>query len=55
LCRREPARPDLDRPETRDIVQNVYLRKAEKPEGELHDVKFATFEAVRDPGKLDTK
>jgi branched-chain amino acid transport system substrate-binding protein len=29
-------------PDTRDIVQNIHLRKAEKLTGELHNVEFAT-------------
>jgi branched-chain amino acid transport system substrate-binding protein len=37
---------------TRDIVQNVYMRKVEKFQGELYNVEFATFEAVKDPGKI---
>jgi len=38
--------------ETRDIVQNVYMRKVEKVLGTLYNVEFATFEAVKDPGKM---
>jgi len=37
--------------ETRDIVQNVYIDKVEKVNGELYGVDFATFEAVKDPLK----
>ena len=37
--------------ETRDIVQNVYIREVKKVDGELYNVEFATFEAVKDPGK----
>ena len=37
--------------ETRDIVQNVYLRKVEKKDGQLYNIEFATVEAVKDPGK----
>jgi branched-chain amino acid transport system substrate-binding protein len=36
---------------TRDIVQNVYLRRVETVNGELYNVEFATFTAVRDPAK----
>jgi branched-chain amino acid transport system substrate-binding protein len=36
---------------TRDITQNVYLRKVEKVNGELYNVEFATVEQVKDPGK----
>ena len=38
--------------ETRDIVQNVYMRKVEKVEGELYNVEFETFPNVKDPGKV---
>jgi branched-chain amino acid transport system substrate-binding protein len=36
-------------PETRDIVQNEYIRKVEKVNGEMYNVEFATIEAVKDP------
>ena len=38
-------------PQTRDIVQNVYIRKVERVDGLLQNVEFATIEAVKDPGK----
>src|SRR6476619_2431433 len=38
--------------ETRDIVQNIYIRKVEKKDGELYNFDFATFDAVKDPGKI---
>src|SRR5215813_906588 len=43
-----PRGPISIDPETRDIVQNVYIRKVEKADGELYNVEFATFEAVKD-------
>jgi branched-chain amino acid transport system substrate-binding protein len=46
-----PRGPISIDPETRDIVQNVYIRKVEKVDGELYNVEFATFEAVKDAGK----
>src|SRR5215211_6918522 len=46
-----PRGPISIDPETRDIVQNVYIRKVEKVDGELYNVEFATFEAVKDSGK----
>src|SRR6266513_2635430 len=46
-----PRGPISIDPETRDIVQNIYIRKVEKVDGELYNVKFATFEAVKDSGK----
>jgi branched-chain amino acid transport system substrate-binding protein len=47
-----PRGPISIDPETRDIVQNIYVRKVEKKNGELYNVEFATFEAIKDPGKL---
>jgi branched-chain amino acid transport system substrate-binding protein len=46
-----PRGPIQIDPETRDIIQNVYMRKVERVNGELYNVEFATFEAVRDPIK----
>jgi branched-chain amino acid transport system substrate-binding protein len=37
--------------ETRDIVQNIYIRKVEKVNGALYNIEFATYEAVKDPMK----
>ena len=38
-------------PDTRDIVQNIYMRKVERVNGQLYNVEFQTFEAVKDPLK----
>jgi branched-chain amino acid transport system substrate-binding protein len=46
-----PRGPISIDPETRDIVQNIYIRKVEKVDGELYNVEFKTFEAVKDSGK----
>jgi len=46
-----PRGPISIDPETRDIVQNVYIRKVEKKNGQLFNVEFATFPAVKDPVK----
>ena len=46
-----PRGPISIDPNTRDIVQNVYIRKVEKKDGEPWAVEFATFEAVKDPLK----
>src|SRR5438128_5353010 len=46
-----PRGPVSIDPETRDIVQNIYIRKVEKVHGELYHVDFATFEPVDDSGK----
>ncbi len=52
LAWESPRGPISIDPETRDIVQNIYVRKVEKKGGELYNVEFATFEAVKDPGKV---
>jgi branched-chain amino acid transport system substrate-binding protein len=44
-----PRGPISIDPATRDIVQNIYVRKVEKVGGELYNVEFATFEAVKKP------
>jgi branched-chain amino acid transport system substrate-binding protein len=44
-----PRGPMAIDPETRDIIQNEYIRKVEKVNGELYNVEFATIEAVKDP------
>ena len=46
-----PRGPISIDPVTRDIVQNVYIRKVEKKNGQLYNVEFATFPAVKDPVK----
>jgi branched-chain amino acid transport system substrate-binding protein len=38
-------------PETRDIIQNVYLRRVEKVDGRLANVEFETIPQVKDPWK----
>ena len=38
-------------PRTRDIVQNVYIRKVQKVDGQPWAIEFATFPAVKDPLK----
>ena len=42
-------------PETRDIVQNIYVRKVEKKDGQLYNVEFATIPMVKDPFKASKK
>ncbi len=36
---------------TRDIVQNVYIRKIERLDGESWAIELETFNAVKDPLK----
>jgi branched-chain amino acid transport system substrate-binding protein len=47
-----PRGPISIDPETRDIVQNVYIRKVEKLGGEPYNVEFETVGSVKDPGKI---
>ena len=37
--------------QTRDIVQNVYIRRVERVNGQLYNVEFDTIKDVKDPGK----
>ena len=46
-----PRGPISIDPQTRDIVQNIYISKVEKKDGELWAIEFATFDAVKDPLK----
>jgi branched-chain amino acid transport system substrate-binding protein len=50
-----PRGPISIDPETREIVQNIYIRKVEKIGGELYNTEIATFEAVKDPMKAAKK
>src|SRR5450755_1908979 len=47
-----PRGPISIDPETRDIVQNIYMRKVEKKNGQLYNVEFKTFPDVKDFGKI---
>jgi len=46
-----PRGPVLIDPQTRDIVQDVYIRKVERVGGKLYNVEFEVQKAVKDPGK----
>jgi branched-chain amino acid transport system substrate-binding protein len=46
-----PRGPVAIDPDTRDIVQDVYIRRVERVDGELYNVEFETFAAVKDPAK----
>ena len=50
-----PRGPISIDPDTRDIIQNIYIRKVEKKNGQLYNVEFATFENVKDPAKAAKK
>jgi branched-chain amino acid transport system substrate-binding protein len=47
-----PRGPISIDPETREIVQNIYMGKVEKVNGQLYTIQFATFDAVKDPLKM---
>jgi branched-chain amino acid transport system substrate-binding protein len=46
-----PRGPIAVDPATRDIVQNVYIRRVEKVNGQLANVEFETIPMVKDPWK----
>ena len=46
-----PRGPISIDPQTRDIVQNIYIRKVEKKNGELYNVEFATVRSGQGPGQ----
>lgn len=46
-----PRGPISIDPQTRDIVQTVYIRKVEKVDGKLQNVEFESQANVKDPGK----
>ena len=50
-----PRGPVMIDPDTRDIVQNVYIRKVEKKDGKLWNVEFDKIADVKDPGKEAAK
>jgi branched-chain amino acid transport system substrate-binding protein len=50
-----PRGPVAIDPETRDIVQTVYIRRVESVGGELRNVEFDRVEKVKDPLKRQTK
>ncbi|MBS0541260.1 MAG: ABC transporter substrate-binding protein [Proteobacteria bacterium] len=50
-----PRGPISIDPATRDIVQNIYIRKVQKVDGELYNVEFDTIANVKDPVKAAKK
>ncbi len=46
-----PRGPIFIDAQTRDIVQNIYLRKVVKQDGQLYNVEFDVIKDVKDPGK----
>jgi len=50
-----PRGPVSIDPETRDIIQTIYIRRVEKVGGELKNVEFEKIENVKDPVKARMK
>ena len=44
-----PRGPISIDPQTREIVQTIYIRRVEKRDGKLINAEFATFPQVHDP------
>lgn len=44
-----PRGPIVIDAQSRDIVQDIYIRKVERHEGELYNMEFEVLKAVRDP------
>lgn len=42
-------------PETRDVVQDIYIRRVERVDGRLQNVEFDKVEKVKDPAKEEMK
>lgn len=47
-----PRGPMFIDAQTRDVVQNIYLRKVERKDGQLYNVEFDVIKDVKDPGKV---
>jgi branched-chain amino acid transport system substrate-binding protein len=50
-----PRGPMSIDPETRDVIQTVYIRRVEKVGGQLVNVEFDKVENVKDPFKAGMK
>ncbi len=48
-----PRGPMTIDPETREVIQNIYIRKVERVDGELYNVEFETIPNFKDPSKLN--
>ncbi|HQY28094.1 MAG TPA: ABC transporter substrate-binding protein, partial [Burkholderiaceae bacterium] len=46
-----PRGPVTIDPQTRDIVQDIYIRKVQRVGGQLYNVEFDVLKAVKDPGR----
>jgi branched-chain amino acid transport system substrate-binding protein len=50
-----PRGPMMIDPETRDVIETVYIRRVEKVKGQLVNVEFDKIENVKDPWKARMK
>src|SRR5262249_36672607 len=50
-----PRGPVSIDPETRDMIQNIYIREVKSVDGELYNVEFDTVPNVKDPVKAAKK
>jgi branched-chain amino acid transport system substrate-binding protein len=46
-----PRGPIMIDPKTRDIVENIYMRRVEERDGKLVNINFQTIPMVKDPWK----
>jgi branched-chain amino acid transport system substrate-binding protein len=47
-----PRGPVTIDPATREVIQNIYIRKVERAGGQLYNVEFATVPEFKDPSKV---
>ncbi|HEX5210792.1 MAG TPA: ABC transporter substrate-binding protein [Pseudolabrys sp.] len=47
-----PRGPVTIDPATREVIQNIYIRKVERVNGELYNVEFETIRDFKDPTKI---
>jgi branched-chain amino acid transport system substrate-binding protein len=50
-----PRGPVSIDPDTRDIIQNIYIREVKDVDGELQNVEIQTFANLKDPEKAEAK
>ena len=47
-----PRGPTTIDPDTREVIQNIYIRKVERLDGKLYNVEFVTVSDFKDPSKV---
>lgn len=47
-----PRGPVTIDPETRETIQNIYIRKVERKDGEFYNIEFVTIPNYKDPSKV---